>query len=145
MNKILIYTDGACSGNPGPGGWAAVLLWNGIERGICGRKTYTTNNEMELTAVIQALSLLKDGQWEVEIHTDSKYVADSITKGWVFNWIKRGEINKRPNGDLWLQCVNLLSRVKHSIIWVKGHNGNKYNELCDKMAVEQRDLAAKGV
>lgn len=136
-----IYTDGACSGNPGPGGWAAVLLWNGCERGICGRKYATTNNEMELTALYEALKLINNNGMHLRIYTDSKYVCECISKKWVFSWIKTGQIRKRPNAELWLNVVEQLNRFTYTFHWVKGHAGNKYNEMCDRMAVQQRDLA----
>lgn len=139
-NVVRIYTDGACKNNPGPGGWAAILTYNGAERGLSGYKLQTTNNEMELTALYQALLLLKTSS-KLEIYADSKYVVDSISKGWVFNWIKKGEINKRPNGELWLATINELRKHEYTLHWVKGHNGHKYNEMCDVMAVQQRDFA----
>lgn len=135
-NKIEIYTDGSCLGNPGVGGWACVLVWNGVERGLSGAEPYATNNQMELYSVIQALKLLK-GPSELIIKSDSKYVVDGIEKGWVFNWIENGSIRTRPNNDLWLELVDLLSNHQYKFMWVKGHKGNKYNELCDNMAVEQ--------
>lgn len=139
-NIVRIYTDGACKNNPGPGGWATVLTYHGVEKGISGYKLNTTNNEMELTALYQALLCLNRAS-ELEIYADSKYVVDSITKGWVFNWIKKNEILKRPNGELWVATINELQKHKYVLHWVKGHAGHKYNELCDKMAVQQRDIA----
>lgn len=138
---IEVYTDGACKCNPGPGGWACVLVWNGVERGLSGYKVYTTNNEMELTAVVEALKLIKGSQ-TLRIYSDSKYVVDSINKGWLSNWVRKGEIAKRPNKDLWIQLINLLNNHTYEFIWVKGHAGNKYNEMCDRMACKQKDFAA---
>lgn len=139
-NCITVYTDGACKYNPGPGGWAAILIWNGIERGISGRSTHTTNNEMELMALYQALKLLK-GPSVLKIYSDSSYVVNSISKGWVLNWISKGELSRRPNGALWSNVMTELYKHQFEIHWVKGHHTNKYNNMCDKMAVRERDIA----
>ena len=140
MKKINIYTDGACSGNPGKGGWGAVLVYNGIEKEISGAEMHTTNNRMELTAVIKALQLLKE-PCEVELTTDSKYVCDAVNKGWVYGWKKKGWIksDKKPalNVDLWKELLKQLNIHKVTFIWVKGHNGHPYNEKCDKLAVSE--------
>ena len=143
MNRITIYTDGACKNNPGPGGLAAILLWNGVERGISGCKRYTTNNEMELTALVEALKLLKSSS-ELEIYSDSNYVVNALNKGWIVKWQKDGSIYTRPNSELWLELIKEMSKHKIRIHWVKGHNGDKYNEMCDKMAVAQRNKADSG-
>lgn len=144
MYNIELHTDGACSGNPGPGGWAAILVWNGVERGISGYKLKTTNNHMELLAVIEGLKLLKQAS-NVKVYSDSKYVVEAFNKGWLENWLRKKEItadkSTRPNGELWWELYNLVSRHNVEFIWVKGHAGNKYNEMCDKMAVQQRDVA----
>lgn len=138
MKKIEIYTDGACSGNPGKGGWGAVLVYKGKEKEMCGGNAQTTNNRMELTAVIEALSALKE-PCEVTLTTDSKYVCDAVTKGWVYSWKKNGwkKADKKPalNVDLWESLLPLLDKHKVEFIWVKGHNGHKYNERCDTLAV----------
>ncbi len=140
MKKLNIYTDGACSGNPGKGGWGAVLVYNGIEKEISGAEMHTTNNRMELTAVIKALQLLKE-PCEVELITDSKYVCDAVNKGWVYGWKKKGWIksDKKPalNVDLWEDLLKQLNIHKVTFIWVKGHNGHPYNEKCDKLAVSE--------
>lgn len=140
MKKLNIYTDGACSGNPGKGGWGAVLVYNGIEKEISGAEMHTTNNRMELTAVIKALQLLKE-PCEVELTTDSKYVCDAVNKGWVYGWKKKGWIksDKKPalNVDLWEELLKQLNIHKVTFIWVKGHNGHSYNEKCDKLAVSE--------
>lgn len=140
MKKVSIYTDGACSGNPGCGGWGAVLVYGKAEKELCGSEKSTTNNRMELTAVIKALSALKE-PCEVEITTDSKYVCDAVNKGWLYSWKKNGwkKADKKPalNVDLWEQLLSLLEKHKVSFIWVKGHNGHPYNERCDRLAVEQ--------
>lgn len=140
MKKLNIYTDGACSGNPGKGGWGAVLVYNGIEKEISGAEMHTTNNRMELTAVIKALQLLKE-PCEVELTTDSKYVCDAVNKGWVYGWKKKGWIksDKKPalNVDLWEELLKQLNIHKVTFIWIKGHNGHPYNEKCDKLAVSE--------
>lgn len=138
MKKVNIYTDGACSGNPGKGGWGAILVYNEKEKEISGGEAQTTNNRMELTAVIMALSQLKE-PCEVCITTDSKYVCDAVTKGWVYSWKRNGwkKSDKKPalNVDLWEQLLPLLKEHKVEFVWVKGHNGHKYNERCDSLAV----------
>lgn len=139
MKKIQIYTDGACSGNPGKGGWGAVLVYNGKEKEISGGEDMTTNNRMELTAVIEALSALKE-PCEVTLTTDSKYVCDAINKGWVYSWKSKGwkKADKKPalNVDLWEKLLALLEVHKVEFVWVKGHNGHPYNERCDRLAVD---------
>ncbi len=139
MKKIQIYTDGACSGNPGKGGWGAVLVYNGKEKEISGGEDMTTNNRMELTAVVEALSALKEA-CEVTLTTDSKYVCDAINKGWVYSWKSKGwkKADKKPalNVDLWEKLLALLEVHKVEFVWVKGHNGHPYNERCDRLAVD---------
>ena len=139
MKKIDIYTDGACSGNPGAGGWAAILEYNENQKEISGGEINTTNNRMELTAVIKALSILKE-PCEVSIYSDSKYLIDSIQKGWVEKWKakdwKRDGNKLALNTDLWEKILKLLEKHKVDFIWVKGHNQNPKNERCDKLAVE---------
>lgn len=140
MKQIEIYTDGACSGNPGPGGWGAVLVYNGKEKELSGSEKETTNNRMELTAVIMALNALNQ-PCEVKLTTDSKYVCDAINKGWVYSWRKNGwkKSDKKPalNVDLWKELLSLLEKHDVEFIWVKGHNGHKYNEICDALAVKE--------
>ncbi|AHX04727.1 RNase H family protein [Ehrlichia japonica] len=139
MNKVVIYTDGACSGNPGPGGWAAVLLFGKNEKIICGNNSNTTNNRMELTAVIEALKLLRV-VYDVDLYTDSVYVKDGITL-----WIKKWKINgwktasKMPvkNLELWLELDNLANFHKVTWYWVKAHAGNLYNQKADMLARSQ--------
>ena len=142
MKKIEIFTDGACSGNPGPGGWGAVLRYNGVQKELSGGEAETTNNRMELTAVISALKALKE-PCEVTLTTDSKYVCDSVLKGWVYSWQKNGwrKADKKPalNVDLWEQLLSLLKTHKVEFKWVKGHAGHPENELCDKLAVIQSE------
>ena len=136
--KVNIYTDGACSGNPGAGGWGAVLECNGAVKELCGGEKETTNNRMELTAVIKALSALKR-PCEVLLTTDSKYIVDAVTKGWVYNWKKNGWIksDKKPalNSDLWEELLSLLDTHDVTFNWVKGHAGHPQNERCDELAV----------
>ena len=138
MKKVQIYTDGACSGNPGKGGWGAVLVYNGKEKEISGAEYNTTNNRMELTAVIEALKALKE-PCEVSVTTDSKYVCDAINQRWVYSWKKngwkRGKNKPALNPDLWQALLDELDRHKVEFIWVKGHNGHPYNERCDALAV----------
>lgn len=138
MKNIEIYTDGACSGNPGKGGWAAVLVYKNNEKEICGGEKETTNNRMELTAVIKALEALKE-PCRVTLTTDSKYVCDAVNKGWVYSWKSKGwkKADKKPalNVDLWEQLLKQLEIHKVEFVWVKGHNGHKYNERCDQLAV----------
>ena len=140
MKTVTIYTDGACSGNPGPGGWGAILRYNGVEKELSGSLAETTNNRMELTAVISALSALKE-PCEVTVYTDSKYVCDAINKGWLNSWQKNSwkKADKKPvlNIDLWQELLPLLDKHRVEFIWVKGHNGHKYNEICDKLAVAE--------
>lgn len=139
MKNIEIYTDGACSGNPGKGGWGAVLVYKKAEKEICGGSAETTNNRMELTAVIEALKCLKE-PCEVTLTTDSKYVCDAVNKGWVYNWKNNNwkKADKKPalNTDLWEELLKQLEIHKVKFVWVKGHNGHPYNERCDKLAVD---------
>lgn len=140
MKKVNIYTDGACSGNPGPGGWGAVLEYGGREKHISGGEASTTNNRMELTAVITALEMLKES-CEVTLTSDSKYVVDAIEKGWLESWQRKNwkKSDGKPalNVDLWQKLIPLLTRHKITFVWIKGHDGHPYNELCDTMAVKE--------
>lgn len=140
MKQVEIFTDGACSGNPGRGGWGAVLRFQGRERELSGGAPETTNNRMELTAVIEALSALKE-PCAVTLTSDSKYVIDAITKGWVYGWKRNGwrKADKKPalNVDLWEKLLPLLETHKVTFVWVKGHDGHPENERCDRLAVAQ--------
>ena len=142
MKQIEIYTDGACSGNPGPGGWGAVLRYNGREKEISGGEAQTTNNRMELTAVIAALECLKE-PCAVELYSDSKYVIDALSKGWAVSWRKKGWIksDKKPalNVDLWERLLKLTEAHEMHYHWVKGHADNEYNNRCDALAVAERE------
>ena len=141
MKTVTIYTDGACSGNPGPGGWAAILTFGGAEKELSGGEAHTTNNRMELTGVIRALAQLKE-PCVVELYSDSKYVVDAISKGWAESWRKNGwrKADKKPalNIDLWEQLLELLARHQVHLHWVKGHASNEYNNRCDQLAVAER-------
>ena len=134
-NKIIIYTDGSSIGNPGPGGYGIVMLsknQNYIKEFSEGYKL-TTNNRMELLAVIVALEKIKVKNAEVEIYTDSKYVSDAVEKEWVFNWEKKNFKDKK-NQDLWIRFLKIYNLHNIKFIWVKGHSNNKYNDRCDKLA-----------
>lgn len=139
--KVYLYTDGACSGNPGPGGWACLLKYKDKTKEISGGAGKTTNNQMELTAVIEGLSLLKK-PCEVELFTDSKYVLEGATK-WLTGWIQKGwkKTNKKPvlNRELWEKLIPLLKKHTLNWYWVKGHAGHPENERVDTMACLQRD------
>jgi ribonuclease HI len=137
MKNVIIYTDGACSYNPGPGGWAAVLIYKGNEKQISGYEPDTTNNRMELKAVLEALNALKE-PCDVTIHTDSSYIHDAFEKRWIDNWLSNGwkTASKKPveNQNLWQQILD--ASEDHKISWrkVKGHADDKYNNMCDKLA-----------
>ncbi|MBO5211014.1 MAG: ribonuclease HI [Clostridia bacterium] len=139
MKQIELFTDGACSGNPGPGGWGAILRYNGVEKELSGGEKDTTNNRMELTAVIKGLQALKE-PCHVVLTTDSKYVSDGISKGWAQSWKNNGwrKADKKPalNPDLWDELLSLLTIHEVEINWVKGHAGHPENERCDKLAVD---------
>lgn len=140
MKTVTIYTDGACSGNPGPGGWGAILEWNGMEKELSGGEANTTNNRMELLGVIAALEALRE-PCVVELYSDSKYVIDALEKRWVYGWQARGwkKADKKPalNVDLWQRLLPLVARHQMHYHWVKGHADNEKNNRCDKMAVAE--------
>ena len=140
MKQVTIYTDGACSGNPGPGGWGAILMYGSHRRELSGGEAATTNNRMELTAVIRALSLLKE-PCIVELWSDSKYVIDGLSKGWAKGWKARGWVksDKKPalNPDLWEELLRLEGIHTLHYHWVKGHAENEFNNRCDEMAVAE--------
>lgn len=142
MKKVEIYTDGACSGNPGPGGWGTILVFNGIEKELSGGDPKTTNNRMELSGAIAGLSALKE-PCEVSLTSDSKYLVDAINLGWAVKWKNNKWIkpDRKPalNSDLWEKLLDLLEIHKTEFIWVKGHNGHPYNERCDELAVRERE------
>lgn len=140
FKEITIYTDGACSGNPGPGGWAAILIYNGHEKEISGYEENTTNNKMELRAVLEGLKALKE-KCRVTIYTDSAYIVNAFQQGWIRNWKRSGWINSKrkpvENQSLW-KAIDELTEVHYvDFKKVEGHAGNEYNERCDKLAVTQ--------
>ena len=141
MKKVVIYTDGACSGNPGKGGWGAVLIYGKIEREISGSEEVTTNNKMELTACVESLKLLKE-PCEVELYSDSAYVVNAFNDNWIEGWIKNDWKNsqKKPvaNKEIWEELIALTQKHKVTFNKVKGHAGDKYNEICDALATGRR-------
>ena len=147
MKTVTIYTDGACSGNPGPGGWGAILMYCPHKRELSGGESSTTNNRMELTAVIRALSLLKE-PCVVERWSDSKYVIDGLEKGWAKGWKARGwkKADKKPalNPDLWDRLLALTEVHSLRYHWVKGHAENPYNNRCDELAVAESQKYKNG-
>ena len=140
MKEVTIYTDGACSGNPGPGGWGAILQYGDAKKELSGGDPDTTNNRMELTGVITALNALKEPCY-VRLHTDSQYIANAINEGWLRKWIacnwrrKGGEVK---NVDLWRELVRLMQIHTVEFVWVKGHADNEFNNRCDELAVIER-------
>ena len=140
MKEVTLYTDGACSGNPGAGGWGAILVYKGKERELSGGAAETTNNRMELTAVIEGLKALKE-TCRVTVVTDSQYVANGINLGWAEGWKKNGwrKKDKKPalNPELWDELLTLIAKHEVTIEWVKGHDGHPENERCDRMAVAE--------
>ena len=142
MKTVTVYTDGACSGNPGPGGWGAILEYRGVEKELSGAEAATTNNRMELTAVIRALECLKE-PCRVALWSDSKYVIDALRLGWARGWQARGwkKPDKKPalNPDLWERLLALTDLHQMEYHWVKGHADNPKNERCDKLAVTARE------
>ena len=145
MKTVTLYTDGACSGNPGPGGWGAILLYGEHEKQLSGGEAETTNNRMELTAVIRGLEALRE-RCVVELYSDSRYVIDALEKGWAWGWRKKGWIksDKKPalNTDLWEILLPLTETHELHYHWVKGHAENEYNNRCDALAVKEREKFA---
>ena len=140
MKDVVIYTDGACSGNPGPGGYGSVLIYKNVNKELSGYEELTTNNRMEIKAVIEALKALKE-PCNIKLYTDSKYVSDAFNKKWIQNWFRNNwkKSNKQPveNKELWEELIGLTEVHNIEWIWVKGHNDNKYNERCDELARQQ--------
>ena len=140
MKTVEIYSDGACSGNPGPGGWGAVLRYKGVEKELSGGEKDTTNNRMELTAVIKALEALKE-RCSVTLYTDSKYVSDAFNQGWIYGWLKKDwkKSDGKPvlNKELWQRLYELWKQHDITLVWVKGHADNAYNNRCDELAVRE--------
>lgn len=137
MEKVTIYTDGACSGNPGPGGWGAVLIYKNTKKEISGAKKNTTNNEMELTAALESLKMLKF-PCKVDLYSDSAYLVNGFLQGWIYNWQKNNwqTADKKPvkNKEIWEQIYDLTKKHKVTFIKVKGHADNELNNRCDEMA-----------
>ena len=148
MKEVTIYTDGACSGNPGPGGYAAILIYNGIEKEISGGAKDTTNNKMELLAVIKGLEMLKE-KCKVKIYSDSAYVVNSVINGWLTSWKSNGwkktDKSEVKNVDLWEKLLENMANHEIEFIKVKGHSTNVYNNRCDKLAVEKRDQFSNNI
>ena len=146
MKTVYIYTDGACSGNPGPGGWGAILRYAGRAKELSGAESMTTNNRMELTGVIAALEALRE-PCRVELYSDSKYVVDALDKGWAEKWRAKGwkKPDKKPalNPDLWERLLALAEAHELHCHWVKGHAENEFNNRCDALAVAARERAAE--
>lgn len=138
MKEIIIYTDGACSGNPGPGGWGAVLIYGEKQKEISGGEANTTNQRMELSAVIEALQALKVQDWKVTIYSDSAYVVNAFKQDWIAKWKVNGWKNSKKedvaNQDLWKRLIELMGRNRVAIEKVKGHAGDRWNERCDELA-----------
>lgn len=139
LKNVTIYTDGACSGNPGPGGWAALLMYGDKERVVTGFEAHTTNNRMELAAVVESLRVLKE-KCLVAVHTDSSYVANAFNENWIEGWVKRGwkTADKKPvkNQDLWEELLKQMDRHEVTFVKVKGHSTNEFNNRVDRLAVE---------
>ena len=139
MKEVSLYTDGACRGNPGKGGWGAILVYGKYEKELSGGERETTNNRMELTAAIEGLRALKE-PCSVTLYSDSKYLVDAYLEGWIWGWEKTGFRNgKVKNPDLWEKMLELTRIHKVEFVWVKGHNGHSYNERCDALACAYAD------
>ncbi len=143
--SITIYTDGASRGNPGPGGYGVVLLFGAHQKELSGGFRLTTNNRMELVAVIEGLKALKTKELPVTVYSDSKYVVDAITKGWLNNWIKTNFKGGKKNKDLWMQYYKLSLSFQVRFVWVKGHASNPFNNRCDQLATNAADGASLAV
>ena len=145
MKKVTLYTDGACSGNPGPGGYGAILIYNGVEKEISGGEKNTTNNKMEMMAVIKGLEMLKE-PCEVFVYSDSAYVVNSIEKGWIYSWKKNGwkksDKKEVKNIELWERLLKLMEIHKVTFLKVKGHADDELNNRCDRLAVSEREKLA---
>jgi ribonuclease HI len=139
LKNVSIYTDGAARGNPGKGGYGAILIYGSYQKKIAQGYTFTTNNRMELLAVIEALKLLKENPLDITIYSDSKYVVDAVSKGWLNTWLKTNFKGGKKNVDLWL-AYNVLAKLHQvNFVWVKGHASNKYNNECDILATTAAD------
>lgn len=144
LKKVNIYTDGACKGNPGAGGWGTILVYGEHEKELSGGEAMTTNNRMELTAVISGLEALRE-PCEITLTSDSTYVINSVTKGWLYGWQKKNWVKDRntpvPNTDLWKRLLQAMEPHTITWVWVRGHNGHPYNERCDRLAVAAAEKA----
>ena len=142
MKHVDIYTDGACRGNPGRGGWGAILVYGGVEKELSGGERETTNNRMELLGAIRALEALKES-CRVTLYSDSKYLVDAFNLGWIDTWreqnFREGKRDEVKNPDLWRELLSLVDRHEVSFVWVRGHNGHAYNERCDALATAYAD------
>ncbi|MDR0914242.1 MAG: ribonuclease HI [Oscillospiraceae bacterium] len=140
MKSVEIFSDGACKGNPGPGGWGAILRYNGVERELSGGENPTTNNRMELMAIINALKALKE-PCDVALYSDSQYICNALTQGWAKRWQQnnwmRNKKEKALNPDLWEELLHLCEVHTVQVNWVRGHNGHPENERCDRLAVAE--------
>lgn len=145
MKEVILYTDGACSGNPGPGGYGAILIYNGVEKEISGGEANTTNNKMEMLAVIRGLEMLKE-PCSVSVYSDSAYVVNSIEKGWIYSWKKNGwrKADKKEvkNVDLWERLLKQMEIHDVKFLKVKGHSTDELNNRCDRLAVKEREKFA---
>jgi ribonuclease HI len=137
--ELKIYTDGAARGNPGPGGYGAILIWGNVRKELSGGYRLTTNNRMELMAVIKALEALKKDGLAVTIYSDSQYVVRAVSEGWLRNWVATNFKGGKKNKDLWMQYYELAGRHQVRFVWVKGHADNAYNNRCDELATAAAD------
>lgn len=146
MKEVKIFTDGACKGNPGPGGWGAILKYNDIEKVLSGGESSTTNNRMEIMAVLESFKVLKE-TCKVTLYSDSQYVCNAISKGWAKKWRqnnwKRNKKEMALNVDLWEKLLNLLDKHEVEVVWIKGHAGHLENERCDALAVKEANKFIK--
>lgn len=146
MKAVQLYTDGACKGNPGPGGYGAILRFGSREKELSGGEISTTNNRMELMAAIVGLEALTE-PCEVTLYSDSKYLVDSVTKRWVYSWRKNGwkKADKKPalNVDLWERLLIMLEKHRVAFVWIRGHDGHEFNERCDQLAVAEAEKLMK--
>ncbi len=148
MKSVTLYTDGACSGNPGPGGWAAILIYQGHKKELAGGEAETTNNRMELIGVIEGLRALKE-PCSVDLWSDSRYVIDALEKGWAERWRQNGWMRSKKeeakNPELWEELLQLTEKHELHYHWVKGHADNPWNNRCDMLAVQQRDKYSRSM
>ncbi|MFT3680975.1 MAG: ribonuclease HI [Ferruginibacter sp.] len=139
MEDIILYTDGSSRGNPGPGGYGAILMWGGHRKELAQGYQNTTNNRMELMAVIAGLESIKKREIPVTVYSDSQYVVNAVTKGWLENWIKTDFKGDKKNPDLWKRFYQLAKNFKLKFVWVKGHADNPFNNRCDELATAAAD------